>query len=185
MRHASSSMSCALEMSSNAHDMLEEAWRILKPEGELMLIVPNRRGVWAGPETTPFGHGRPYSRLQLERLLKETSFVAEHWRQALFMPPLRASLALRSATAVERIGEWLWPAFAGVYVVVARKQVYAGLPVENGARIPARLMPVPAALALQQPNLGEAFDILASMSDDMFAEGRNDPPPGEAAKLDC
>jgi SAM-dependent methyltransferase len=142
----------ALELSSDAHEMLEETWRILKPEGELLLIVPNRRGVWAGPERTPFGHGRPYSRLQLEKLLKETSFIPEQWRQALLMPPLRSNLVIRSATAVERVGEWLWPAFAGVLVVVARKQVYAGLPVDSRQRLPARLIPVPAALALSERN---------------------------------
>lgn len=140
----------AVEMSSNPHEMLEEAWRILKPEGELLLIVPNRRGIWAGPESTPFGHGRPYSRMQLERLLRETMFATVHWRQALFMPPMRSSLVGRSAIAIERVGEWLWPAFAGVFVVVARKQVYAGLPIANDSRIPARLIPVPAALALNK-----------------------------------
>jgi antitoxin VapB len=32
-------------------------------------------------------------------------------------------------------------------------------------------------LRTKQPNLREAFDLLASMPDDFFAEERRDPPP--------
>ncbi len=32
-------------------------------------------------------------------------------------------------------------------------------------------------LRKKRPNLREAFDLLASMPDDFFAEGRQDPPP--------
>jgi len=136
----------ALEMSRNAHEMLREAWRVLKPEGELLLIVPNRRGLWAGPETNPFAHGQPYSRGQLERLLQEAMFAPKEWRSALFMPPLRSKTIIRSATAFERVGEWVWPAFSGVLLTMARKQVYGGLPVEDKSSLPARLIPIPGAL---------------------------------------
>ena len=37
--------------------------------GRLLIVVPNRRGVWARSDTTPFGHGRPYSRSQITHLL--------------------------------------------------------------------------------------------------------------------
>ncbi len=52
----------ALEMSPDPAELLREAWRVLAAGGRLLAVVPNRRGVWARMDTTPFGHGRPYSR---------------------------------------------------------------------------------------------------------------------------
>src|SRR5713226_7766958 len=51
-----------------AHDpiaLLREVWRVLAAGGRLLVVVANRRGVWARLDTTPFGHGRPYSRSQI------------------------------------------------------------------------------------------------------------------------
>ena len=38
-------------------------------------------------------------------------------------------------------------------------------------------------LRKKRENLREAFEILASMPDDFFAEGREDPPPEEREEL--
>ena len=61
-----------LEVSERAGALIREMWRVLTPEGRLLIIVPNRRGVWARLDTTPFGYGRPYSRNQLEKMLTES-----------------------------------------------------------------------------------------------------------------
>ena len=45
--------------------MLREIWRVMASGGQLLAVVPNRRGLWARMDTTPFGHGRPYSRSQI------------------------------------------------------------------------------------------------------------------------
>ena len=50
-----------LELSDQLPDMLGELWRVLSPQGRVLIIVPNRRGMWARFDTTPFGHGRPFS----------------------------------------------------------------------------------------------------------------------------
>ena len=55
----------ALEMSHDATALLREVWRVLASGGQLLAVVPNRRGLWARMDTTPFGHGRPYSRSQI------------------------------------------------------------------------------------------------------------------------
>ena len=52
----------ALEMAQDPAALLREVWRVLAAGGRLLIVVPNRRGVWARLDTTPFGHGRPYSR---------------------------------------------------------------------------------------------------------------------------
>jgi hypothetical protein len=51
-------------------------WRVLAPEGKLLLVAPNRTSLWAQVERSPFAHGRPYSRSQLDRLLRDAMFGA-------------------------------------------------------------------------------------------------------------
>lgn len=114
-----------LEMSERVQPLLREMWRVLAPEGRLLLIVPNRRGVWARLDSTPFGQGRPYSRSQLETLLVESLFTPVAWSGALYFPPFDRQLLRRSAPALERAGLRLSGAFAGVTLVEAKKEVMA------------------------------------------------------------
>jgi SAM-dependent methyltransferase len=138
-----------LEVADNPAEMLREVWRVLAPQGRLLLVVPNRRGMWARFDTTPFGYGQPFSRPQLHALLREAQFSPIGWSQALFMPPFERSLVLTSAPAWERIGLWVSPAFSGVIIVEAVKQVYA----ISGGRRARRLVPKlkPALATFQAP----------------------------------
>jgi SAM-dependent methyltransferase len=117
-----------LEATERSGPLLREIWRVLKPEGRLLLLVPNRRGVWARLDFTPFGHGRPYSRAQLERLLNEALFTPLEWTGALYMPPINRQWLLRWSTVFERVGARLWPGFAGVMIVEARKELMGAIP---------------------------------------------------------
>src|ERR1700730_3343236 len=65
----------SLEYSEQVRALLKEVWRVLAGGGRLMVVVPNRRGIWARMDSTPFGHGRPYSRSQIMQLLRETWFT--------------------------------------------------------------------------------------------------------------
>ena len=89
----------ALEMSTDAAELLREVWRVLAPGGRLLAVVPNRRGLWARMDTTPFGQGRPYSRTQITQLLRETWFTPNGWDEALYVPPIGRGWFLRSAVA--------------------------------------------------------------------------------------
>ena len=115
----------ALEASESARGLLREIWRVLKPEGRLLIVVPNRRSMWARFDTTPFGHGQPYSRPQLERLLSDALLTPVDWSAALYMPPLDRPIVLRSAMTLERLGSRLPTGFGGVIVVEARKELVA------------------------------------------------------------
>lgn len=125
----------SLEGTERPSILLRELWRVLVPEGRLLIIVPNRRSVWARFDTTPFGHGRPYSRSQLERLLVEGLFTPLSWGTALHFPPINRGLLLRSARLWEKAGSRLWSAFGGVVLMEARKEVMAPI---GGKRSPAR-----------------------------------------------
>ena len=114
-----------LEASEHVRGLLREIWRVLKPEGRFLIVVPNRRGVWARFDRTPFGHGQPFSQSQLERLLADTMFAPTDWSAALFIPPLDRPVVLRSALSLERIGLRISRGFAGVILVEARKELIA------------------------------------------------------------
>ena len=118
----------ALEMAHDPAALLREVWRVLAAGGRLLAVVPNRRGVWARMDTTPFGHGRPYSRSQIVHLLRETWFTPTGWGEALHVPPVARGWFLRSAAAWERIGAVVAAPFAGVHLVEATKQVYRAIP---------------------------------------------------------
>lgn len=118
-----------LEHSENPRETLMEFWRVLAPNGRLIIVVPNRRGVWARVETTPFGTGRPFSRSQLLKLLRDTNFTPAQETGALFFPPSRRFLAAKLSNQSERIGLHCWKTFGGALVVEAQKHLYQGLPV--------------------------------------------------------
>ncbi len=119
----------ALEHAENPQQALLEIWRVLAPGGRLIIAVPNRRGMWARFEHTPFGTGRPYSRAQLAEALREANFTATAWGDALHFPPSERRFVLRLHRLLEQAGRRFWPIFAGVLVVEAEKRLYQGLPV--------------------------------------------------------
>jgi SAM-dependent methyltransferase len=132
----------ALEVADRPGPFLREMWRVLTPEGRLLMVVPNRRGVWARTDATPFGQGRPFSRRQLETLLEGALFTPIDWGSALHFPPIANRMLLRSATAWERAGARIGSAFAGVIIVEARKELVAPLGKPAKARALRELVPV-------------------------------------------
>lgn len=127
-----------LENTADPADVLEEAWRVLVPEGRLIVITANRRGLWARFEHTPFGNGRPFSRGQLNQLLRAAKLTPVKWGEALHFPPLRGARLVRFHKFIERIARRLWPVFSGVIIVEASKRLYQGIPTE--ARKARRVM---------------------------------------------
>src|SRR5205085_1010976 len=115
----------ALETSDEARAMLKEIWRVLAGGGRVLIVAPNRRGIWARLDRTPFGSGRPYTMSQLSQLLRDEQFTPVGSDAALFIPPATSRVMLRSAAAWERIGKRWFPTFAGVLLVEATKQIYA------------------------------------------------------------
>jgi SAM-dependent methyltransferase len=118
----------SLEFSEQLRALLKEVWRVLASGGRVLAVAPNRRGIWARVDSTPFGQGHPYTPGQLARLLREEGFTPEHTASALFVPPTRSRLLLRSAAAIERIGERWFTTFAGVSMVEATKHIYTPAP---------------------------------------------------------
>ncbi len=126
----------ALECGEQTQPMMRELWRVLADGGRLIVVVPNRRGLWARFERTPFGHGRPFTPHQLSRLLRDALFAPYQSATALYVPPIRSRMLLSSAGAWEEIGQRWFPSFAGVVLFEASKQIFAGRAVSVPRRRP-------------------------------------------------
>ena len=137
----------ALEHIADAEELMRELWRVTAPNGHLIIIVPRRRGIWAQRDNTPFGQGNPYSGGQLEKLLRDHSFVPEAWRDGLFVPPLQSSLVLKSTRFFERFGRLFGPAMSGVICVRARKEAFPAIPRRKKAERYVRLPGMATATA--------------------------------------
>jgi SAM-dependent methyltransferase len=108
-------------------EMMRELWRVCAPNAQLILVVPRRRGPWAGLDTNPFGYGQPYSRGQLDKLLRDYSFTPEVWRDCLYLPPIHSGAILRWARMFEKAGRLFGPTFAGVTCVRAKKEQFPAI----------------------------------------------------------
>lgn len=129
-----------LEVAEQVSPLLRELWRVLKPEGRLLVVVPNRRGLWAHVDTTPFGYGSPYSRSQLDSLLHQCLFTPLTFGTALHLPPFDRGVLVRSAAAWERVGARVSPGLGGVLIVEARKETMAPI---KGKPARAKVLRVP------------------------------------------
>lgn len=131
----------AFEHIADAEELMRELWRVAAPNARLIVVAPKRRGMWSGSDNTPFGDGHPFSRGQLEKLLRDHSFVPEQWRGALYLPPSQRALILKSTRFFERAGRLFGPTFAGVHCVLARKELFPAVPrrkkAERYVRVPA------------------------------------------------
>ena len=126
-----------LETSEQPSQLLDEIWRVLAPGGRVLIIVPNRSGLWARRDATPFGFGRPYSLKQLETQLQRHRFLAERHLAALFAPPSQKRFWLRAAPVWEKFGQKISGHLAsGVFMIEASKQNYA--PSQRGTAVRAR-----------------------------------------------
>jgi SAM-dependent methyltransferase len=122
----------ALEESDSPLALLTEIGRVLAPSGRVIVVAVSRHGMWANAESSPFGHGRPFSRRQLEALVREADLEPAGWTRALYAPPLE--WAARWAEGFEQVGARLWRPLAGLILMEAQKQTLAVRPIPVRAR---------------------------------------------------
>lgn len=130
----------AMHVLEESHDpaaALEEIHRVLAPSGRVIVGVAARHGLWASADSSPFGHGRPFSRGQLERLVRGAELAPVSWTRALYAPPLAWTAS--SADAFEQVGARLWPPFAGIILMEAVKQTWALTPLTPARRVAVRV----------------------------------------------
>jgi len=131
-----------LETCDRPAALLEEAARVLRMGGEALFILPNRSGMWARLDGTPFALGRPYSSGQIATLLRDHGFQMLDNRSALFFPPRNTRRWLRWAMWLERIGQRMARLRGGGVLVVRARRAESspgnGLAIKN--RRPLRIL---------------------------------------------
>jgi len=132
----------ALEWTENPRGLVREIWRVLADDGRLVVAVPNRRSIWPRLDPTPFGNGRPFSRGQLEQLLRDGLFSTVACSAALVLPPGRSRVGTAMARVAERMVPRWMAGIAGLWVAVAVKEIYGVTPIGEIQSVPARMSPV-------------------------------------------
>ncbi|ATO57997.1 Methyltransferase domain-containing protein [Bartonella sp. 1-1C] len=116
----------ALEYTKNSYETLNEIWRVLIPNGRLIVIVPNRYGLWARNDRTPFGYGKSYSRQQIVRLLRETNFITESVKEIVHYMPSLSCISRLFSFFYKSLASHIFPYFGGLLMCSAEKHVYQG-----------------------------------------------------------
>jgi SAM-dependent methyltransferase len=130
-----------LEGADAARILLRQLWRVLAPEGRILLITPNRASLWAQLEASPFACGRPFHRSELAGLLTDTLFEPVKWDRALYLPPFAGRRLAGLGNGFERVGRHLFPGIAGVHLVEASKSLYGRATLRAPAKAKAALRP--------------------------------------------
>jgi len=124
----------ALELARDPHQLLREAERVLRPEGQLLILGLNPASAWGLrqnlgrlwpqrpaylPRTGDFiGYWR------LRDWLRLLSFEVETARFGCYSPPLRSEAWLARWHWVEATGARWWPVLGAVYFIQAVKRVH-------------------------------------------------------------
>ena len=121
-----------LEEAEGLRPLLRQLWRVLAPEGRLLLVAPNRASLWAQMERSPFGHGRPFSRSELDALAAGRAVRAGTLAARALCAALREPGADRQRHGWERFGARFFSGLGGVHIVEAAQ--VALCPGHAGAR---------------------------------------------------
>ena len=124
-----------LEFEPRPHDALRESFRVLAPEGHLLVSIFNpasalglwrvlrrhrRRAPWNGQFLTP-------SRLRDWLALLGFDVIAVHGR--FFAPPFRNAVVLRRMLGADPHMARVCPVLAGTHIMLARKRVFTLTPI--------------------------------------------------------
>jgi len=124
-----------LEFTSDPHEVLREADRVLIPEGHVVILGFNPWGLWIFWRMVLAWRGKPpwcgrfLRPARLRDWLKLLGFDIVHSSSYFFRPPLRHYGIMNRLRFLERLGARLWPFFGGAYLLVARKRVATLTPV--------------------------------------------------------
>lgn len=120
----------ALESHLDAHSVLREAERVLRPDGQVVISGFNNASLWglrrwfAGRNAGSPWDARFIGLLRLKDWLQLLSFDLNGGRFGCYVPPLTQPAWRERFAFMEKAGARWWPILGGVYVVRAVKRVH-------------------------------------------------------------
>lgn len=117
-----------LEFSSQPHQVLREAERVLVADGSLVLCCFNPSSLWGlrrlfSWQDKPPWRGHFFSQARIKDWLALLNFEVIASKRILFRPPISSGSWLNRVAAMDRWGKRLWPIFGGVTILVATKRI--------------------------------------------------------------
>lgn len=124
-----------LEFIKNPHEVLRETFRVLIPEGHVIISTFNPWSLWGlwrylvrFIKRVPWD-GRFISVARLKDWLALLGFDVLEVCPYFFRPPITHPGILKRLEWLEKLGRWCWPFLAGGYVLVARKRIITLTPI--------------------------------------------------------
>jgi len=120
----------ALESHLDAHHVLREADRVLRPEGQVVISGFNTASLWglrrriSGRAAPSPWNARFVGLLKLKEWLQLLGFELNGGRFGCYAPPCAQPAWLQRFAFMEQAGARWWPILGGVYVVRAVKRVH-------------------------------------------------------------
>jgi len=127
-------LSHVLEFSSDPHQVLREAERILVSDGTIILCSFNPWSLWGcrrlfSWQDIPPWQGSFFSQTRIKDWLSLLNFEVISTEHLLFRPPVQSEKWFQRFQFIERWGKRLWPLFSGVTILIATKRTIPLTPV--------------------------------------------------------
>jgi SAM-dependent methyltransferase len=119
-----------LECDKNAKYILSEAWRVLTPNGHLILLGINPMSLWGlyrlFSYKPPSWNGYFYTMPTICQWIQHLGGKICHIESFFFRPPLISqpgTWLFDKLFWLEKISPWLFPYLGGIYLIIAQKQI--------------------------------------------------------------
>jgi len=123
-----------LELIDTPRQLLTEACRIVKPEGLIVIFGFNPHSMWGArrlltrQKITPWS-GNFLKPQAIKHWLNLAEFALEKQKTILYRPPVKNKTLYDRFQFIERMGQYIFPLFGGVYMIVARAKVIPLTPI--------------------------------------------------------
>lgn len=130
-------MNQILESESDLRLVLEEAWRVLVAEGQIIIMGFNSLSLWGLVQLLKTRHnqipwqGHFHSPFKVKQVLLNLNFSVLTSETFFFRPPVQNAYLLEHLAFLENWGKLLWPAFGAGYILVAQKKVLGTTPLRS------------------------------------------------------